>query len=183
MQEGRLLSAHKESERASQRVYQNWPLEDEERESHLRWRKSMCKGQGAIQEEHAQSTAAGLVADPEPCEEQQKTELGRQVWALSAFGPASSGKPRYFSAETRGSLLQEDGQVGQVGGSWMAGGKNGTLARSLKLRCWRGEMNFRSGRREARDVDGRQISPGNRCSTAGKGEEGRLREDSAFGSS
>lgn len=77
----------------------------------------MRKGQGAIQEEHAQSTAAGLLADPEPCEEQPKTELERQVWALSAFGPASSGKPRYFSAETRGSLLQEDGQVGQVGGS------------------------------------------------------------------
>lgn len=65
----------------------------------------------------------------------------------------------------------------------MAGGKNGTLARSLKLWCWRGEMNLRSGRREARDVDGRRISPGNRCSTAGKGEEGGLREDSAFGSS
>lgn len=183
MQEGQLLSAHQEFERVSQRMYLNRPLENEERKSHLRWRESMCKGQGAIQEGQAQSTTVGLLADPESmCGSGRGWSWEGRSGHCQPLVLQAAARLDTFSAENRGSLpLQEEGLVGQVGGSWIVGGKNVTLARSLKLLCGRGEMNLRSGWREARHVDERWASPGNGWGRAG--DEGGLREDSAFASS
>ena len=52
--------------------------------------------------------------------EQQEMELGRQVCTQSGFGAFSVER-----AVTGESLKQEDGQVRQVGRSWVTGGEMG----------------------------------------------------------
>lgn len=54
----------------------------------------------------------------------------RQCFVLQAAARLDT-----FSAKTRESLLQEGGRVGQVGGSWIVGAENATLARCLKPPC------------------------------------------------